>query len=166
MASLPSGRKKRKVRSKSLAFKTTFVNTKSTWNERVSLSLHGDLSGTPAAGLSSSGSDRDLAVEHGEVVDQESGGGLSSYMKRKISTNLNWAGVRDGIVHGALEESCLPRGVMCVVCREEEASIRCRDCGFRQYFCRQCAASLHGVRNLFHVLEIWKVSRFPCFTFE
>ncbi|XP_046862985.1 uncharacterized protein LOC124456634 [Xenia sp. Carnegie-2017] len=52
-------------------------------------------------------------------------------------------------------------GQLCVKCLEDgipakKAEIRCRDCGHGQFYCFECAESLHRTRNVFHLVEVWK----------
>ena len=39
-----------------------------------------------------------------------------------------------------------------------EATIRCLDCGFDQYFCDDCANKNHEKKNYFHLLEMLMVN--------
>ncbi|PFX27864.1 hypothetical protein AWC38_SpisGene7413 [Stylophora pistillata] len=54
-------------------------------------------------------------------------------------------------------EAYLPEDASCGLCEGDNATVRCQDCGHRQFFCRPCAIALHQDRNIFHSLEVLEV---------
>jgi hypothetical protein len=81
----------------------------------------------------------------------------TAHEKRVLNISENWGKVQDSMLSSYIEERHLPENSQCVNCFDN-ARTRCEYCGPRQYFCLDCAKSLHAKRNKFHVLEIWKVS--------
>ena len=77
--------------------------------------------------------------------------------RRNYSSVANWEKIRDKLLTTAVGEETLPEKYVCAVCKQREATVRCRYCGPRQFFCLICAHDLHVKRNQFHVLEQWKV---------
>lgn len=78
--------------------------------------------------------------------------------RRKIAASSNWGKIRDVLLTARIEESSFPEESNCVVCRNNVASIRCENCGPRQYFCMKSTQEIHEKRNKFHVLEQWQVN--------
>ena len=89
----------------------------------------------------------------------------SRYETRRINEGESWKSLQDDVVKTYIENSAMPLDQLCVKCVEDgrpqaslqSAQIRCLDCGPNQFFCHQCAEKLHLTRNLFHVVEVWKV---------
>ena len=89
----------------------------------------------------------------------------SRYVRRRIKEGECWKSVQDELVKTYIENSVMLPNQICVKCVEDGrphssvqiAKIRCLDCGPNQFFCHHCAEKLHKTRNLFHVVEIWKV---------
>ena len=77
--------------------------------------------------------------------------------KRVLNISENWGKVPDNMLSSYIEEQHLPENSQSVNCFDN-ATTRCEYCGPRQYFCLDCAKSLHAKRNRLHVLETWKVS--------
>ena len=88
----------------------------------------------------------------------------STYERRRIKEAENWGSLQDVLVEACIETSAMPPNQRCVACLEDGKSnrskIRCQDCGPNQFFCHECAEKLHTTRNLFHVVEVWKVTSF------
>ncbi|KAK3716896.1 hypothetical protein QZH41_017010 [Actinostola sp. cb2023] len=80
---------------------------------------------------------------------------VSSHEIRRIRELKKWSGLRELLVNVAVEESCLLPGTICMHCQQTEATVRCNDCGPRQFFCLECSKSLHKTRNIFHILQLW-----------
>ncbi|XP_028519375.1 uncharacterized protein LOC110253726 isoform X2 [Exaiptasia diaphana] len=93
-------------------------------------------------------------------IDEPSACNLTLHQKRQVFTYNNWKRVRDSIFNAFIDESHLPRDATCIECNKEAATIRCQDCGTRQFFCEQCAENLHSKRNHFHILEVWQDEMF------
>ena len=55
------------------------------------------------------------------------------------------------------ECSCIPKDASCTICDESKATIRCKSCGYQQFYCYPCAMDIHKNRNYLHCLEEWKV---------
>ena len=87
----------------------------------------------------------------------------SRYERRRINEGECWKSLQDKLVKTYIEVSAMLPDQCCVKCVEDgrlqarSAKIRCLDCGPNQFFCHQCAEELHLTRNLFHVVELWKV---------
>ena len=56
------------------------------------------------------------------------------------------------------EAAAMPLSQTCVFC-ETEASIRCKRCGPKVYYCCSCYQDHHKVVNVLHVGEKWVVSK-------
>lgn len=81
----------------------------------------------------------------------------SAAQKRNVNSYINWEKVRPLLLKAKFEDESFPNGVVCSVCSENEANIRCQHCGPRQYFCQSCAMDQHKTRNQFHVMDKWMV---------
>ena len=81
----------------------------------------------------------------------------SAAHRRNYSSVFNCEKIREKLLVTAVAEECLPEKCLCVFCKEQESTTRCRCCGRKQFFCSTCAHDLHVERNQFHVLEQWKV---------
>ena len=99
--------------------------------------------------------------------DQEGQNTRSRYERRKVKEGEWWKALQDELVKTYIENSAMLPQQICVKCVEDGrpestlpiAEIRCLDCAPNQYFCHYCAEKLHQTRNLFHVVEVWKVKR-------
>lgn len=69
-----------------------------------------------------------------------------------------WERVRQGILVAMTETAAMPLGQICLNC-EEEASVRCKQCGPVCFYCVECFQSCHSSVNFFHVAEKWEVAR-------
>ena len=76
----------------------------------------------------------------------------------KQSMVAGWNSIRDEILSAAIEESAMPSNVMCFVCCEAMASLRCRKCGPSGHYCPGCFELCHQRVNIFHVAEKWEVN--------
>ena len=83
---------------------------------------------------------------------------VTAHEERRISEIKKWSSLREVLVNVAVEESCLPPDTLCVYCLQNPAVARCVYCGPRQFFCLDCSRELHRERNVFHVLQLWKVN--------
>ncbi len=81
----------------------------------------------------------------------------SAYFKRKEKLLEKWDEARPKLVKASVEKSCLPNEIRCNNCEWEYAVIRCRDCSFTSYYCKECAEILHSKKILFHSMEVWEV---------
>ena len=91
---------------------------------------------------------------------------MSNYTKRKLREGKAWEEMRENLRSSFIQQQFLPEDTICKGCMQSSsgstnprrAVCRCQDCGWQQYFCLECATVLHSNSNMFHVLEIWKVS--------
>lgn len=88
---------------------------------------------------------------------------VSSYEKRRRREADRWESLQDDLVKTCIEGSAMKPDQCCIKCSEDGqhdvlATMPCSDCGPNQFFCSDCAKSLHRTRNLFHIVEVWKVS--------
>lgn len=68
----------------------------------------------------------------------------SEFHQRNYSSVANWEKIRDKLLTTAVREETLPEKYVCAVCKQREATVRCRYCGPRQFFCSTCAHDLHA----------------------
>ncbi|XP_046839397.1 uncharacterized protein LOC124433662 [Xenia sp. Carnegie-2017] len=85
----------------------------------------------------------------------------SRYERRRVNESESWKCLQDNLVKSYIENCAMLPGQLCVKCLEDgipakKAEIRCRDCGHGQFYCFECAESLHRTRNVFHLVEVWK----------
>ncbi len=89
---------------------------------------------------------------------------LTDYRKRKLREEKSWDDKRGVLQVAFMKQQFLPTNANCISCIENgsasprKAVCRCQDCGCQQLLCLQCASARHNNYNIFHVLEIWKVS--------
>ena len=74
------------------------------------------------------------------------------YFTRKEKQLEKWDEIRSSLVAAILNAHEL-----CTICGESEATIRCKSCGYQQFYCYLCAVNIHKYRNCLHCLEEWKV---------
>ena len=99
--------------------------------------------------------------------NQEEQNTRSRYERRKVKEGECWKALQDELVKTYIENSAMLPQQICAKCVEDVqpestlpiAEIRCLDCGPNQFFFHHCAEKLHQTRNLFHVVEVWKVKR-------
>ena len=88
---------------------------------------------------------------------------ITQYTLRKIREESGWEKCRERLQRAFVGQQFLPEGTTCCACGDHgrspvnEAVCRCCDCGWEQLLCLECATMLHNKRNMFHVLEFWKV---------
>ena len=80
-----------------------------------------------------------------------------------------WEKIRHKIRTAVTESAALPILQACLLC-EASATMRCKQCGPKGYYCLECFLTSHSSVNIFHVAEIWKVRKksytpFPVKTF-
>ena len=85
-----------------------------------------------------------------------------TWQERKRKIYEEWQKLRDKVLEAWLKQEAAIEGTACVRCTElgkdaPIASIRCKECGPNQFFCKDCALELHSTRCIFHRLEEWKV---------
>ena len=105
--------------------------------------------------------DPTCVIDIDEVISQASET-VSDYERRRIKEADRWKSLQDEVVKTYLERSVMPPNQCCVKCCEDgkpevDAIMRCVDCGPWQFFCTDCAETLHRTRNQFHIVEVWKV---------
>ena len=88
---------------------------------------------------------------------------VSSYEKRRRREADHWESLQDDLTKTYIEGSAMKPNQCCIKCIEDGrpnmlATMRCSDCGPNQFYCSDCAESLHKTRNFFHIVEVWKVS--------
>ena len=89
---------------------------------------------------------------------------LNEYERRLLREEGAWEKMRSRLRSSHVKQQFLPDNSPCVECTQEGHAIpktavyRCQDCGPGQFYCHDCATSLHRTRNFFHILELWRVS--------
>ncbi len=78
------------------------------------------------------------------------------YLLESKASTAGWATIRGSIEKAIVERAVLPQLQTCLNC-PDPASIWCKRCGPKSYFCEECFFNLHRKVNIFHVAEIWKV---------
>ena len=82
----------------------------------------------------------------------------TAYQQRREKQYYSWESIRQNLLNGRIEEEAFLFEQECCECGIGEATIRCLDCGFDQYFCDDCANKNHEKKNYFHLLEMLKVN--------
>ena len=105
--------------------------------------------------------DPTCVIDIDEVISQASET-VSDYERRRIKEADRWKSLQDEVVKTYVERSVMPPNQCCVKCCEDgkpevDAIMRCVHCGPWQFFCTDCAETLHRTRNQFHIVEVWKV---------
>lgn len=72
------------------------------------------------------------------------------------SHDKGWEQLRSKLLCVSVECSEMPLEQVCLFC-DEEATIRCQDCGSQVFYCEHCWCNCHKKTNLFHVPEKWEV---------
>lgn len=89
---------------------------------------------------------------------------LNEYERRLLREEGAWEKMRSKLRSSHVKQQYLSEDFPCRECTQEGRAIpkaavyRCQDCGPGQFYCHDCATSLHGTRNFFHILEVWRVS--------
>ena len=68
-----------------------------------------------------------------------------------------WKCVRQKMLGIVTEMAAMPLSQVCLHC-EALASIRCRQCGTKGFYCQECFLRYHSEVNVFHMAEKWEVS--------
>ena len=126
----------------------------------VSIPLKVDIQTSSSQSISEVGGNENIAEQDAPLCEDDNLAQplfATAHEKRVLSTSENWGKVRDDMLSSYIEEQHLPENSQCVNCFNN-ATTRCEYCVPRQYFCFDCAKSVHAKRNKFHVLEMWKVS--------
>ena len=67
-----------------------------------------------------------------------------------------WEGIRMKMHTAVVEMAAMPLPQVCLHCGIS-ASLRCKQCGFKGFYCPECFATNHDIVNSFHVAEKWEV---------
>ena len=67
-----------------------------------------------------------------------------------------WEKIRHKIRIAVTESTALPILQACLLC---QATMRCKECGPKGYYCLECFLTSHSSVNIFHAAEIWKVRK-------
>ena len=79
----------------------------------------------------------------------------SIWTKRMQSAETIWENSRSAIFAAVLKSCATPNiEVVCSVCKEDSAVIRCRDCGPTALLCNNCDKTIHDAKPL-HDRDIW-----------
>lgn len=70
-----------------------------------------------------------------------------------------WDSVRRAIRTAVTEMAAMPLSQICLCC-DTPASMRCKRCGPKGYYCQECFIRCHSEVNFFHVAEKWEVSSY------
>ncbi|XP_028414296.1 uncharacterized protein LOC114537451 [Dendronephthya gigantea] len=133
------------------------VDVETTASNKHSTSLHADLHSDESCDLQI---DHNAQTPHELPVVDDLENEESATQRRNVSNYLNWEKIRPQLLKAKFEDAILPSGVMCGVCSQNEANIRCKYCGPRQFFCENCAIEQHESRNKFHVMDKWMETKF------
>lgn len=81
--------------------------------------------------------------------------GPSAWQKRMENREENWESMREKIFNVTVSSFAPPLSAMkCCRCNENEAVLRCRQCGVLRYICRECDDDVHE-NNPLHDREVW-----------
>ncbi len=92
----------------------------------------------------------------GSVINEN----MSLYCKKVQRKQKPWEDLRFEALKRTFQFAgqALPSCVMCWC--QEEVSFRCKDCSFEAMFCKECLLKVHTRVNLYHNVEVLKVSMF------
>lgn len=79
------------------------------------------------------------------------------YDRRQHKAARAWKKIRGELLHGAVASFSIPPKAICMMCQSENATVLCKQCGSRGYFCEPCAISFHANINILHAPVIQKV---------
>ena len=79
------------------------------------------------------------------------------YDRRQHKAARAWKKIRGELLHGAVASVSIPHNAICMMCQSKNATVLCKQCGSRGYFCEPCAISLHANINILHAPVIQKV---------
>lgn len=77
--------------------------------------------------------------------------------RRQYKDVRAWKKIRGELLHGAVASVSIPPNTICMMCQSKNATVLCKQCGSRGYFCEPCAISLHANINILHARVIEKV---------
>lgn len=81
--------------------------------------------------------------------------GPTVWEKRIASLDENWESAREAIFHSVICSFSPPLSfITCCKCNDNEAMLRCRQCGIIQYLCVSCDNEVHQCQPL-HDREVW-----------
>ena len=122
---------------------------------------------TPRTGTSTSTSSQscgDIDVDTAMFDDQDQRPRSSKDQFRKNNLFVNWQNIASDLTSSYFDGCHLPLNSKCVVCAEKSmdvmATVRCFECGPKQFYCMDCAQMIHEKRHHFHVMDVWKVSNY------
>ena len=154
---------KRRSSLKPLSLKIDFLGKKGKRKENISLAVRNSkkIKEEKACGSSTSNDDRQQDLD----VFEDDYSQRATYESRKLTAYQKWTDLRQNLIKTAVSECCIPPDVVCCICHNDIAVIRCTFCGPQQFFCHSCAIELHSYRNYFHVMDFWKVSNLIVYIF-
>lgn len=82
---------------------------------------------------------------------------VSSYARKQEGAAKHWSDIRGKLLQAVIESECIPDKQICMHCNQDSAAFRCLKCGAGIFYCEECVRSVHDHRNIFHVVEEWKV---------
>ncbi|KAJ7339322.1 hypothetical protein OS493_005713 [Desmophyllum pertusum] len=121
---------------------------------------HGACSSTvdeysPATGDGVAADDDPAIGESGDDLGDEE---LSSHHYRRLQRAEDaWSKLREAVISTTLQNQGFLAGKKCCVC-SMVANCRCLDCSPTMSLCESCASDQHKVHNIFHHVEILRVS--------
>ncbi|XP_046863236.1 uncharacterized protein LOC124456981 [Xenia sp. Carnegie-2017] len=99
--------------------------------------------------------DLEAILESCQLVIGEVDTGPSAWQKRMENREENWESMREKIFNVTVSSFAPPLSAMkCSRCNENEAVLRCRQCGVLRYICRECDDDVHE-NNPLHDREVW-----------
>ena len=123
---------------------------------QVPLPVHSELVSsiaTDTVGESSSIGPGDYSADIGDDTMSSE----TPHTRRKQKAAEKWEELRSALTRTVIENECLPPGVPCYICGNEDIAVRCVECGPFNYYCESCAIKLHENCYYHHCPEIWKV---------
>ena len=97
-----------------------------------------------------------VGLESGACGDNE----LTMHEIESKSSMAGWEAIRSSMLAVVTESQGVPAGQKCVLCGENYALIKCRQCGPQSYFCQSCMGSVHSRITFLHATEQWTVRYF------
>lgn len=100
----------------------------------------------------------DLQLSDEDEDEQDQSETSTSHYRRLQRAEDAWAKLREGVLTTTFENEGSLFGMTCHFCGSEAGICRCLDCGSTISFCEACAVAKHGKYNIFHRVEVLRVS--------
>lgn len=81
---------------------------------------------------------------------------VSAHTRRKEKLAEKWNAIRTSAYKKMIQTYALPLSKKCAMCNNNEANVRCQQCG-PLFMCQSCCFDIHGKLHYHHFPELWQV---------